>query len=319
VSLGTPRSPPAGAQAAPRRSSSPGAQLCARTGRTPLPGSAESLASYVAELAAAGKSGSTIGQAISAIRSMHEFAGYTDTPSKGEASKALRGHKRHEADRNRRVRKAEPLTIERLHQVVADLDPARPIDARDRALLVLGFAGCLRRSNVVALDREDLAVQRDRLSVTIRRSKTDQEARGRVVDLPLGSDPAVCPVRTLEAWLAHLDAAGYTDGPIFRPVDQTGHIAKTRLSDHSASRVIARRAAAVGLTELTLGADRKARYSRQFTGHSLRAGGATSMAKAGATTSEIAEHGGWSVKSAVVHEYVRRDEAWRRNPMRSVL
>lgn len=292
---------------------------CARTGRTPLPGSAGSLASFVADLAAEGKAASSIGQAISAIRSLHEFAGYTDTPSKGEASKALRGLRRREADGNRRVRKAEPLTVDRLRDVVAELDPSRAIDARDRALLVLGFAGCLRRSNLVALDRDDLEVLRDRLAVTIRRSKTDQEARGRVVELPMGSDVTVCPVRTLEAWLGHLDAAGHADGPVFRPVGQSGRIADRRLSAHSASVIISRRAVRAGLTEVTGVDSGRPRYSRQFTGHSLRAGGATSMAKAGAVTAEIAEHGGWSAKSAVVHEYVRRDEAWRRNPMRNVL
>lgn len=293
--------------------------FCTRTGRCPLPGTAESLASFIAELAAAGRATSSIGQAISAVRSMHEFAGYTDTPSKAEASKALRGHQRRQIDRGRRPRKAEPLTVERLRDVVAPLDPDRPIDARDRALLVLGFAGCLRRSNLVALDRDDLELLRDRLAVTIRRSKTDQEARGRVVELPLGSDHTVCPVRVLERWLGHLDAAGHTAGAVFRPVTQTGRIADTRLSGHSASAVITKRALAVGLVEVTSVDDGERRYSRQFTGHSLRAGGATSMAKAGAVTAEIAEHGGWSARSAVVHEYVRRDEAWRRNPMRNVL
>lgn len=292
---------------------------CAATGRTPLPGTASSLASFVAELAAQGRAAASIAQAISAIRSMHEYAGHTDTPSKAEASKALRGLRRREADRGRRVRKAEPLTVDRLREVVADLDPTRAIDARDRALLILGFAGCLRRSNLVALDRDDLEVLRDRLAVTVRRSKTDQEARGRVVELPLGSDAAVCPVRALEAWLGHLDAVGHTDGPVFRPVDQVGRIGADRLSAHSASAVITRRALAAGLTEATVSEQGRRRYTRQYTGHSLRAGGATSMAHAGAVTAEIAEHGGWSAKSAVVHEYVRRDENWRRNPMRNVL
>lgn len=288
---------------------------CAATGRTPLPGSAQALASFVAELAGEGLAPSSITQAIGAVRSAHELAGHPDTPGKGPAAKALRAHRRHQADAGRRARKAAPLTIDRLHQVVDDLDPTRAIDARDRALLVLGFAGCLRRATLVALDRDDLEEHRDRLAVTIRRSKTDQDALGRVVELPYGTHEATCPVRTLAAWCQHLDDAGHTDGAVFRPVDKAGRIHATRLTDHSASAILTRRAAAAGLTAGQVAGQ----ASAQFTGHSLRAGGATSMADVGATTAEIAEHGGWSPRSAVVHEYVRRTEAWRRNAMRSVL
>lgn len=295
---------------------------CATTGRTALPGTAVSMASWVAELVAEGQSPASIGQAIGAVRSAHDLAGHPDTPGKAPAAKALRAHRRRLADQGRRPRQAAPLVIERLTAITETLDPTRVIDARDRALLVIGFAGCLRRSNLVALDRDDLVIHRDRLEVTLRRSKTDQDAHGRTLDLPLGSRAATCPVRALEVWLAHLDAAGHRDdqddnqqvgraevggGPVFRAVDKTGHISSGRLSARSASRVVARRARAAGLSDL------------QFSGHSLRAGGATSMAATGATTAEIADHGGWSPRSAVVHDYVRRDEAWRRNAMRNVL
>jgi integrase len=89
-------------------------------------------------------------------------------------------------------------------------------------LLLLGFAGALRRSELVALDIEDIELVDDGLKVLVRRSKTDQEGEGRIVAMPFGSDPATCPVRSLRRWL---DVAGIAEGAVFHrergdPVDQ---------------------------------------------------------------------------------------------------
>ncbi len=96
-----------------------------------------------------------------------------------------------------------------------------PLGARDRAILLLGFAGALRRSELVALERRDIDVRREGLVVTVRRSKTDQEGAGRKVDLPYGSHPETCPVRAYVAWL---ELSGDSSGPVFRHVDRWGRI-----------------------------------------------------------------------------------------------
>jgi integrase len=92
----------------------------------------------------------------------------------------------------------------------------RIIGLLDRAILLLGFAGALRRSELVALDVADLAFTTEGLVVTLRHSKTDQEGEGRKVGIPYGSNPVTCPVRAVRAWL---DAAGIVEGPVLRPVD----------------------------------------------------------------------------------------------------
>jgi integrase len=109
--------------------------------------------------------------------------------------------------------------------MVATLDCSTLIGLRDRTLLVVGFAGAFRRSELVALDVADVEKTDDGLVVQIRRSKTDQEGQGASVGLPFGSDPHTCSVRTLRAWL---DAAGIVDGPIF----PLGHPARP---DHRAA------------------------------------------------------------------------------------
>jgi integrase len=115
---------------------------------------------------------------------------------------------------------------------------------RDRALLTLGWSSACRRSELVALDVVDVELQTEGLLVHVRRSKGDQEGKSFDKGVPYASAPALCAVRALRAWL---DAAGITEGPIFRGVDRYGHVSKTRLSDRSVARVVQRAASAAGL------------------------------------------------------------------------
>ena len=95
------------------------------------------------------------------------------------------------------------------------------IGVRDRALILLGFAGAFRRSELVALDAADLDFSRDGLAVTLRRSKTDQEAQGRKLGIPYGANSETCPVRVVQAWL---DAAAIAAGPVVRSINRHGRV-----------------------------------------------------------------------------------------------
>jgi len=143
--------------------------------------------------------------------------------------------------------------------------------ARDRALLLIGFAGALRRSEIVALDRDALQVSRRGVALTIRRSKADPLGTGYIIGIPRGRNPGTCPVRALTGWLA---AAAIRRGPVFRGIDRHGRMLG-RLSDKGVARVVKRCAAAAGLD------------AADFSGHSLRSGFATSAAAAGADLAAI--------------------------------
>jgi site-specific recombinase XerD len=136
---------------------------------------------------------------------------------------------------------------------------------RDRALLLFGFAGAFRRSEIVALDCEDLEATDLGFKVTIRHSKTDQEGLGQTIAIVRGS--VACPVRALRAWL---DAAGITTGPIFRSVRRDGHVGD-RLAPQSVAQIVKGYAERAGFDPVL------------FAGHSLRAGFLTSAAKRGAS------------------------------------
>ena len=138
-------------------------------------------------------------------------------------------------------RQARPLLREELFATLAAMGD-RPKDARDRALLLLGFVGGFRRSELCALTREDFQPVRQGLIVTIRRSKTDQEGAGRKIGIPLGRT-AHCPVTAVERWIA---AVVTMTGPLFRPVDRPGRISAARLSGDAVSVVVRERVVAAG-------------------------------------------------------------------------
>ena len=110
--------------------------------------------------------------------------------------------------------------------------PDTLIGVRDRALLLVGYAGAFRRSELVALDVEDLVETDEGLVVTIRRSKTDQESAGRELGLPYGSQLVTCPVRAVRRWR---QVAAIDDGPLWRSIDRHGRMAG-RLSPAAISR-----------------------------------------------------------------------------------
>jgi integrase len=176
------------------------------------------------------------------------------------------------------------------------------IDVRDRALLLVGFAGAFRRSELVSIDFGDVRIVANGLEVVLRRSKTDQEGEGRLIGIPNGSNPVTCPVRAIQAWL---ERAAIIDGPLFRPVGRGDNIAPTRLSSQAVALIVKRHARRAGLDP------------SRFAGHSLRAGFATSAALAGADALEISRQTGHKSLS-MVQRYTRPATIWLMNPAHRV-
>ncbi len=137
---------------------------------------------------------------------------------------------------------------------------------RDRAILLLGFAGAFRRSELVALDVADLEFCDGGLRVTVRKSKTDQEGLGATIAIVPGS--IACPV---EATLKWIEVAGFSEGPLFRPASRSGKVSNRRLSDRAVAEIVKNYARRVGLN------------AGDFSGHSLRSGFLTSAARRGAS------------------------------------
>jgi site-specific recombinase XerD len=241
---------------------------CCERAASPLPASAETVAAFLASEARRRVKPSTLGRRAASIRYAHKLAGHP-TPTDDERVRAtLRGIRR---TAGTAPSKKAPATADRLVAMAA-IGDGGIATLRDRALLLLGFGGAFRRSELVALDVADIAESNDGLLVTIRRSKTDQEGRSITVAIVRGK--IACPVAALRAWLT---AAGVCDGPVFRPITKGSKVRQRRLSDRSVASIIKHRAERIGLDP------------KMFSGHSLRAGFLTSAAARGASLFKLAE------------------------------
>jgi len=266
------------------------AAWCGAHGLTPLPAVPATVALYLTDRAKTCKA-ATLARRLCAIAAAHKEAGRPSPTTDPTVRLLLAG-----------VRRAKGTTQERkrptvTHEVraMADALPDTLLGRRDRALLLLGFAGGFRRSEIVALDVADVEETVGGLVVTLRRSKTDQEGAGRRVGIPYGGRH--CPARALHAWLA---AAGIAEGPLFRRFDRRGRLLPLRLSDKAVARLVQGQAAALGLDPT------------QYGGHSLRAGLATAAAAAGKSERAIMAQTGH--KSAeMVRRYIRDGELFRDN------
>jgi site-specific recombinase XerD len=265
---------------------------CKAHGQSSLPATADSVALYVADLAASLKP-ATITRRISAISQAHQIAGMESPTRAAKVRLVLAGIRR---TLGTAQEAKTPVLVDDLKRMIARL-PEGLLGVRDRALLLIGFAGGFRRSELTALDRDAVEITRDGLVVTIRRSKTDQEGEGRKIGVPYGSNPATCPVRSFQSWL---ESSGITEGPVFRPINRHGKMAAKRLSGAAVADIVKKYVEALGLD------------ASHFAGHSLRSGLASSAAAAGASERSIMNQTGHRSEK-MVRRYIKDGSLFREN------
>lgn len=266
---------------------------CAAHSLVSLPASSETVAAYLADLAQLCKV-STIQRRLSAISQQHAAARLESPTRSAVVRLTMQGIRRTHAP-VQGVRKVQPAVTSVIYKLVDPLGTSL-IDLRDRALILLGFAGAFRRSELALLRLTDITETEDGLRVRLRQSKTDQEGEGFVKGIPYGHEYKTCPVR---AWKAWKEAAGVTDGYAFRSITRHSKLGAS-LSDRAVAEVIKRRAKAAGL-EYT-----------EFSGHSLRAGLATAAAQAGVSERVIAKQTGHK-SLPVLRGYIREGSLFTEN------
>jgi site-specific recombinase XerD len=272
---------------------------CAEQGVEPLPAHPRAVAHYLTASADTGAKVSTMRIRLTAIGMAHRLSGHPFDAKHPQIDGAWSGIKRTVGTRPERKAAVLPDDLRRM---VAKL-PDTLAGKRDRALLLIGFGGAMRRSELVVLQVDDVRQDKHGLKVLIRRSKTDQEARGEEVAIHRSGKAAVCPVVALQEWLK---ASGITTGPIFRPIAKGGRILDQQLTDRSAAQVVKDAAEAAGLDP------------KQYAGHSLRAGLATSAALAGHDLMQIMRQ--TRHKSVdVARIYIRDADLWRDNVTKKLL
>jgi site-specific recombinase XerD len=259
---------------------------------SPLPATPEAVASYIAECAGYLKVGS-IQRRLNAIAEAHKTVNAESPTHSGIVRNTIKGIRRTVGIAP--VQKSAALTDD--VRAMLDATDAGLIGLRDRAIILLGFASAFRRSELVGLNAEDCTFSKDGLTITLRRSKTDQEGTGRKIGIPYGSNPETCPVRVLQAWT---EQASITSGPLFRSVSRHGQVRPGKLSGVDVARIVKKLAERAGLD------------ATKYAGHSLRAGHATSAAIAGAAERSIMNQTGHrSVQ--MVRRYIRDGSLFREN------
>jgi site-specific recombinase XerD len=268
---------------------------CGAHEQVSLPAVPETVAYYLTALAGSHKP-ATLVRRLTAISKAHQAAGHPSPASTQHAcvSEILKGIKR-TVDTAQPGK--EPLFTTEIRKMIGAL-PGNLQGARDRALLVIGFAGGFRRSELAAFDVEDVSETGDGLVLALRRSKTDQEGQGAKVALPFGSHPETCPVRSFRAWIA---ASGITAGPVFRGINNRGQLARIRLDSNSVARIVKKCARRAGLDPAP------------YAGHSLRAGFCTQAYLNGVPELSIMRQSRHQSLDTV-RKYIRDKSLFRDNP-----
>lgn len=212
----------------------------------------------------------TLRRRVATLNEAHRLLGESSPADRSEVRKVLRGIAR---TVGKPAKQAQPLLLDQAKDLILKLDGS-VAGIRDKAIILIGWALFLRRSEIVALDFEQLTFLSDRVIVNLGRSKTDQENKGRILALPAIDGPA-CPVAALDLWLR---VSGIEGGSLFRRVFRGGSIgaAAHRLTPTSVNLILKQRALEAGVND-----------SQLFSGHSLRRGGITESYAADVNEADI--------------------------------
>lgn len=269
------------------------AAWCASLGLEALPATPATVAGYVAELALPGPDRgpyavSSITRCLAALGQYHSVAGYTSNPATDVlVRETMRGIRRQLGAAPHQKRAASTADI----RAAVSAMGTSTIDVRDRAILLVGFASAMRRSELAGITVANVDQVAEGLLVRLARSKTDQESAGRRVEIVYGTSAVTCPVRAYRAWLA---TSGITEGPVFRQVDRHGRLLGA-LSGAAVAEVVKRHLARLGYAPSDLA------------GHSLRRGHATTAAHNGASERTIMRTTGHT-STATVRGYISDGE-----------
>lgn len=273
---------------------------CDENGLESLCASPETVCGYLIDLVDnRGYKTSTLQRRLISIRKAHVIAGYDDVTKHSLVKETLAGIRRvHGAAQTGKT----PAITQDIRMMVNNL-PENLKGCRDRVLILTGFAGSFRRSELVSLDFEDLEFVAEGLIINLRKSKTDQEGKGRKIGIPYGSRLETCPVRNMQKWL---ERSEIKEGPLFCRINKYDKMIEgKRLCDKSVALIVKRCAEAAGLNP------------NIYSGHSLRSGFATSAAMNGASLYDIMRQTG-HLSETMVRKYIRDGNLFNNNAVTSV-
>ena len=266
-----------------------------------LPAEPETIVNYLSDLADADAAikANTVARRVTSISESHIAAGYDRerNPAKAGIVRAAVAAIRREKGTFQRGK--APILLETLSLLSDGFSGDDLGTKRDRALILLGFAGAFRRSELVGVEIKDLTFTPQGLILFIPRAKGDQLGKGSTIAIPYAPEPRICAVRAVRDWI---EAADLTDGPLFRPLTKAGTLRAAALSDKSVALIVKKYAALAGLDP------------KEFAGHSLRRGFATSAAQHDVDTLSIMRQTRHKSEK-MVHRYIEQGNLFKENPL----
>ena len=276
--------------------------FCMKNGFKNLPSEPKIVSLYLTHLATKEIKLSTIKRRLVSIGVIHKIKGhYLDTKHPAIVENLL-GIKR----RKGTIQKGKkPILINQLRILLKVIDEEKIHDIkklRDKSIILIGFAGGFRRNEIVSLNREDLDFVYEGVKITVKRSKTDQFGEGSIKALPYFQESLYCPVTILKRWL---NVSKITNGPIFRRFTKGSKLTKNRLTDQTVALIIKDYLSKAGID------------SKNYSGHSLRSGFATSAAESGAEERSIMAMTGHK-STEMVRRYIKEANLFKNNALNKI-
>ncbi len=276
--------------------------FCVQNGFKNLPSDPKIVSLYLTHLSTKDVKLSTIKRRLVSIGVIHRMKGHYLDTKHPVIVENLMGIKR----RKGTVQKGKkPILINELKIILKVIDEGNIKDIkklRDKSIILIGFSGGFRRNEIVSLDYDDLDFVSEGLKITVKRSKTDQFGEGSVKALPYFTDSVYCPVTTLKRWL---NVSKITKGPIFRRFSKGSKLSVHRLTDQSVALMIKDYLKKAGID------------SKNYSGHSLRSGFATSAAETGAEERSIMAMTGHK-STEMVRRYIKEANLFKNNPLNKI-
>ena len=276
--------------------------FCAQNGFKSLPSEPKIISLYMTHLSTKEVKMSTLKRRLVSIGVIHKLKGHYLDTKHPSIIENLMGIKRRKGS----VQKGKkPLLINNLKQIinVIDKDINDEIkQLRDRSIILIGFSGGFRRNEIVSLDYDDLDFVSEGLKINIKRSKTDQFGEGSLKALPYFENSQYCPVASLQKWL---DMSKINEGPLFRRFKKGSKISDKRLTDQTVALLIKKYLEMAGIN------------SKNYSGHSLRSGFATSAAESGAEERSIMAMTGHK-STEMVRRYIKEANLFKNNALNKI-
>jgi len=276
--------------------------FCAQNGFKSLPSEPKIVSLYITHLSTKGIKMSTLKRRLVSIGAIHKLKGhYLDTKHPSIIENIM-GIKRRKGSIQRGKK---PLLINNLKYIINVIDEQKKEEIkkiRDRTIILIGFSGGFRRNEIVSLDYEDLEFVKEGLKISIKRSKTDQYGQGALKGLPYFDKPQYCPVISIQQWLK---SSKIISGPLFRRFSRGSKLSENRLTDQTVALIIKHYLQIAGIN------------SKNYSGHSLRSGFATSAAESGAEERTIMAMTGHK-SPEMVRRYIKEANLFKNNALNKI-